>query len=745
MFVERKNPNKPKHGITSGDLWMAGGKILKIEIKEDGNTLIISSTTDDGADYRVRDEITGELTEPTIEWLRTQYKEGRAEPIGQPKDVEQYLVRNEVCDLADRPQLLALYRLACRAIDAGIKRTDTACAAWLAENYGTMASDNDTPLPSGCTLRRQMSLILKNGRNPSSLVRPRGRKWGQSPLCPQVDAFLTESALYYWAGPGVLQRDARTYLEMKIAKFNADHPERDPLKLPSAEALRERIRRFASAETARTKFGAEEAASRYRGSGPTIDVQNLLQLVLMDATNLEQIMALSEEHALPATRVRLAAMLDLKSHVLVGWHIYVGPNRTEASVEAIISTMCPPDVSPEMLAVHKDLAWLFGKPGAILCDNEKALIGHQTIASLNDLGIDVKPTKVAYPQGKAILERLFRTLKQRLARLPGTVVDPKRAKMMDYDFKGIRCLTIHQLREIFAQVVAEYHTTPSSALGGETPLQCWQRLAALHPPKVFGELSHVRRCLARRGNGLLTRDGIEVNGVRYRDRYPNAIKNVLQSSVSRLLSSYAQTDSARFNRKDNSVTAKVEYRIPPGNIDTLQIQDPINKEWVTLYSTQPDYTFKLSEWEHKEFQKQAKLRNERFVTQAQRLASKEATLRLIEKMLPDVAFQQRRTLAALYVNETVKERAGSSLTLGIPADLQLPADSSEQTIIDSGDKRGRSPVSSSSVPADFIPECDRDSGYVDFDSIKLDAKILRDLGISEEDPLDLDGDEGGAA
>jgi len=736
--LEADRPQSPIN-MHLDDMWVVDGTTVRLSEGARPHEIKIVDTIRN-VTMKVRDQKTGELSDPTYEWIRQKYKEGQAWPAGRPKTVEQQQGRYTLADPFTEKKAVALHSLACRALDAGVKCTDRDAMVWLATNFGALPTDKDIRRPSGCTLRRKMAKLKKSGRQLTTLVSVAGRQKGQSPLDPYADALVLEAALYYWSYPNAQQTDAYTWLETKVAQFNTDHPERDPISVPTKETLRKRIHRLRCFETVAKRYGENEAKKQFSGSGEPLLVHDILDIVLMDATTLEQVIAMDDDWQLPACKVRVVALMDLKSHAVLACHVYAGPNRAETSIEAILQAMTPPDVPPDLLLHFPSLAWLFGKPAAILPDNEKALIGPGTVESLAHAGIDVLPAKIEHPQAKAALERFFRTLKQRLAKLPSTIIDPKRAKSMDWDIIGSNCITLQQLRTVVAQVVAEINTMPSKALDGQSALQRWDYFAAKNPRKAFHNLSEVRRVLGRNGTGLLTRDGIEVNGVRYRDR----VRDPNGSVVRRLLNNLAHSEPVRGRRKDGSITIEAKYRISPGNIDTIQIYDSVDQDWVTLNSTQPDYTYNLSEWEHQEFRKQAKARNEAFSTQEQRLASKERTLRVIEEMLPKLAFQQRRTLAALYVNDTVKKLSGTAQALG-PIALDSPEEVSEQATFEAGDKRGRNQPAPKSSDNVQIPNADQIDGDIDFDSIELDLTSLRELGISAEEPLDLPFDAGDAA
>lgn len=150
--------------------------------------------------------------------------------------------------------------------------------------------------------------------------------------------------------------------------------------------------------------------------------------------------------------------------------------------------MTPPDVPVAMLRKHPILGWMFGKYARLLPDNEKALIGPSTLPSINEIGIDVMPAPVGMPTAKAALERFWRSLKDALRQVPGTIIDPRRAKEMDIDAVDAACITLAQLRVLVAQVVAAHNTNPSRGLDGLSPALIWQNNVRNRATREFENL-----------------------------------------------------------------------------------------------------------------------------------------------------------------------------------------------------------------------------------------------------------------
>ena len=187
------------------------------------------------------------------------------------------------------------------------------------------------------------------------------------------------------------------------------------------------------------------------------------------------------------------------------------------------------------------------------------------------------------------------------------------------------------------------------------------RHSAKRATPAFEDVDYVRRLLGRTHRALLTRDGIEFDGIRYRD----------VRLVQDLLDNMSHTADRRAQRKDGSATVEVKIRRQDGNLDTIDVYDTILNDYVTLPSTQPEYTDRLSAWEHDYFRDQAKARREEFKTKEGRLTSKAITLKMIDEMAPQVPFQQRRDMAALYQSHQIDRLSRGMHSGNMPADIVI--------------------------------------------------------------------------
>jgi hypothetical protein len=627
---------------------------------------------------KVRDEITGEIVAPTVAWMREAYAAGILHISGGIESAEKRQARYALLDpdaCADRDGKARFrFSLAWRACSDQVKKTDADFANWLNDNFGKENSDLAFPRPSASTLRRWVRSLEKSEKRIGGLVSLVGRQKGRSQLEPRVDGKTDEAAFWYWARPRAKMVDAEAWLDNEIDQLNAALPDAtgrtELYKKPSKEALRKRINRLRCYETVCAKEGKAAADRQFKSSGEPMLVDEILQVALMDATTLDQLIVFDKDWQLPSCRVRITSLMDCVSHAVFGWAVYAGPNRAETSAQAILSCMTPSDYPEDMVREHPELRNLFGRPAALLPDNETALVGPSSLPGLNEAGIMVLLPPVEMPKAKASKERFYRSLKEALAQLPGTVIDPKYAKDLGYDAVGAAAITLSQLRMIVAQVIASHNVSPCKGLDGMSPLQVWLQHATRRATPAFENLDHVQSVLGRTHKALLTNDCVEFDGIRYREA----------KRLQGLIDNMGNSAARRSQRKDGSATVEVKIRRQDGNLDQIEVYDTVLNEYVVLPSTQPEYTHNLSAWEHDYFRKMAKKRREEFKTQKARLTSKAKTIKMIDTMAPQVPFQQRREMAALYHSTQVRRLAGKCEHMTLPDDVIIAPQITAETL-----------------------------------------------------------------
>lgn len=643
-----------EYGLTAGREFWHGKTRLRLErVEADGGVDLRSCRT--GALVVIRNP-DGSTSRTTVEWMRLEYAAERLASsvlLSESASERQARFLSMDASIATARDRKSTWRhsLAWRACTDKITSTDAACETWLAANYGRQPGDLVYPKPSGSSLRRWMRAMRRGGMRIGTVVSQAGRPRNHSQLPPAIDAAVNEAALYFYsAGPGCSQLAALSYLDELVDKLNLEQLDgARPFTTPSRQTLRLRIEKLECFEMWEAKYGLASAERKYRGAGEPLLVDHVLEICLMDATELEQIVVFDDERTLPCLKMKIVAIMDALTHTIFGWNVYAGPNRTETSAQAVLHCLEPDKFPPRMIALHPNLRLVFGKPAALLPDNEKALVGPETLPGYNAAGIVIIPAPVAMPTAKAALERFFRELKGSLASLPGTLVDPRRASELGFELiEKMAELTMHELRKHVAQAIAIHNTSGSKGLPGRmSPVEMLALRSGTRATDPFEDPSFVRANLCTHFPAYVTRNGVEKDTIRYRDA----------STIDRLFNNNAGRMGGA--RKANGF--EMQARRSDGDMNRIEIFDEHTEEWVALPSTQPGYAAGLSFWEHGQYAQAAKRRREAFGSESARIKSMRETRRLHDEMLPKAKFRQRAKMGALLASPHLRELAGKPI------------------------------------------------------------------------------------
>ncbi len=636
-------------GIVAGDCFEIFGRRIRIDKIHDNKVMELTDLVTFG-NVQIKCEKTGNVIPATLDWLLQHMIRGEISPLDSARPHAEFELRDQYGDpdylRATNPG--SIYRRSvCRRITADeVSRTDEAIATWLTANHGMHPDDEGRPLPAGSTVKRWLREYDEMGDTPYTLVFDRGRKHGFSPLDPVLDGYVHAVAEGFYCSPRTTITSAHDQLSELVERYNATLPEGEPkLRCPSSETVRKRIKKLRNRERLEKKLGKKRAAQLCDGSGEPIRVTHPLEILLADCTHLDQIVTFDTHQELAACRVRLTMGMCLKTGAIVAHKVHPGPERAETTIEMVIDAATPPDVPDWLLERYPIAKWMFGKPRGILPDNAKSLVGPATIQSFLDARIIIHEPPIEMPQAKARLERAFGIIKAKIAHLPGTVTDPKRRTDTDRDAVKEACITLAVLEEVINEVIWTINCT-RPADGSPSPAELWEEHVRGNALPVVTDIKRLRRELGKTMRVSLTYDGIVINSVRYREL----------RGVSRLIDAMAEKSMDDAKRKDGKLAFEVLVKLNPGDIDTIQVFDEDNEDWITLYSTQPEYTRGLTEWEHNTFKRLARQRNEAFNTEKERKATQYRLFASIEEKVPKLAFQRRRDIANLALLQEAKKR-----------------------------------------------------------------------------------------
>lgn len=182
-----------------------------------------------------------------------------------------------------------------------------------------------------------------------------------------------------------------------------------------------------------------------------------------------------------ARTVYLVHAIDACTGYPVGWHLVIGAPREADSIACVEMYLTPAKAArfKELKIAHA--LNLYGTPAQIIFDNGPECKGGRIIR-LEVIEIDIKHCKAKEAQGKPFIERLNRTLKEALQRLPGCTRFNGKDGMRDPEALGEELMTIDMLENWLVRWLYEdWVNTPLDRLRwdelldetvkGKTPLE----------------------------------------------------------------------------------------------------------------------------------------------------------------------------------------------------------------------------------------------------------------------------------
>ncbi|PWE49081.1 transposase [Thioclava sp. NG1] len=302
-----------------------------------------------------------------------------------------------------------------------------------------------------------------------------------------------------------------------------------PLPVPSKETIRKRILAFSPFEVCVAREGRDVAAKKFHPVGGGLALSRPLERVEMDDWTVDLLTIARHaglEAALPPELLQELALDGKKKR----WHLCVAICRTTRCIVGMsLSNSAPTSAAIQCLkmvvrdkgkwadAVGALDAWdMAGRPDLLVTDCGSQFASLLFQMATQDLSIDFERAAAGLPQLRATIERLFRTVStQLIGRLSGRTFSDVVSRG-DYPAEERAVLTLDDFTAILIRwVVDVYHNTPHEGLGGETPRECWRRLAGTVGVRPCPDARTLRLALGERWERTLSKQGLRVLNLYY--------------------------------------------------------------------------------------------------------------------------------------------------------------------------------------------------------------------------------------
>ena len=497
--------------------------------------------------------------------------------------------------------------------------------------------------PHPRTVRRWLTERGSPGDRPfRQMMSQSGRVKRRQRLPTIVHDRMNAFALLYWADRSVAISDAYARLIKALGEIDAG---RDiPLPRPSKEAFRKLVRSLECFDTYKARYGKQLAKARFEGCGEGLRASRFLELGCLDHKLLDNVVVIDLDQRLPMGRPWLTAIIDVYTRCIVGFVITFEPPSLYSVTECIKRANSPKLQLFGSTSRRPGLANIFGRFDEIVVDNGLELVGTAFEDAGADCGFSIRWAPVRSPTYKAVIERFFRTIDDRLLhKLPGSTLNPKALRELEIDPENDAVLTIEQLESLIWELIDLYHQEIHSGINA-CPLQLWE-----HDEKAYGidVIADVRQLDKMAGamepNRRLTRAGIEFLGLQYHEA----------GATSQLLNDLAGIAPQRGAGKGaRSHIVKIKYN--PANLGEIHVWNERRSRYDTLPSTEPEYANGLSKKQHELIREFAAQRNEAFSSRQDRLYRRAELSLRVEELMPGQGRKNRRTIARLVQSPTVQ-------------------------------------------------------------------------------------------
>lgn len=605
--------------------------------------------------FKVLDEVTGELRIPDTRWLDDMLRQGRLrtlddQPVRTPDraalemDREQILEKDPYAEM--RRDLLRKVAETGNAI--GNPDLGSVVSKIWREQFEARAEAISIARPDVARMRCPKTSTIRTWlRKIDPLIATLAQvmhKTGIGKRRPRLDPGIVEALKkaveWFYDKSGRKVIDVRGEVKRLVDLHNLQRAKDNlsPLPCPSDETVRRYVAAGENRDSFARKYGEKAARSRWDGQGQSLTASKILAVALIDDTVLDAVAVFDADRNMPAGRPWLTVIMDVYSRAILGWMLDFVPPNHHTAAETLRRANRPKTIRPDKLARRPVLAKINGKPDMLIADNGTGFASPAFQQVCADLGITLQLASVGTPRAKAMLERFFYTLKTfLLEKLPAYTFTPTLLKEFDIDPQKEAALTLSELVLLLQTFIDAYHITQHSGIGVPPALK-WQSSMEIHGRDMILD---ERRFNISTGvtlhNRRLYRGGIRVFGLVFRDM-----------TVSRLLNDdLVAAEPSRKRVSSGAAVATVRIKYNPADLRCVWVWNHVSSLWVELPCTDPEYAAGLTLWQHRQIQAWAKRRSLAFTSVEERMEARRQLNELIVELAPDMPSRERRAVARM--------------------------------------------------------------------------------------------------
>ena len=387
----------------------------------------------------------------------------------------------------------------------------------------------------------------------------------------------------------IIERVAEEYYET-MQKPNMQHAiekvqmncQDAKIPCPSDRTIRRRIGRRDLYHATAKREGVQIARNRlgtvYGKSHE--DLNQPLGLVEMDHTKLD-IELVDDDKRLNIGRPSLTIALDVFSRVIMG--IFVSFEEVSLLTAGLCMehAMFPKNDWLQKYKIKND--WpVWGKPFCLHVDNAMEFRSHGLNDFCKEYSVRLEYRPVTKPHYGGHIERVIRTLNDRIHTLPGTTFSNIKQKGM-YDSDKNAFMTLSGFQSWLGEYITGHYLKKVHSSLGMTPLEKWNQgirgnknRVGIGTPPILSNREYVCATLLPTYERSLTREGIVIDYVYY---------------------SSLELHTFRYQRENRKERSKVIVKRDPRDISCIKVLNKDRKRWLEVpYRNNTNPSVALWEW-----------------------------------------------------------------------------------------------------------------------------------------------------
>jgi putative transposase len=446
-----------------------------------------------------------------------------------------------------------------------------------------------------------------------------------------ADQTLSTELERYWDSPRVTPKQVWARVVRTIADKNAGFAVLPEHRIPNIaySTVWRRCQTGMTFERARRRYGAKEAARRFKAIKGSLEAERLLDLAIMDHTDVDCWVIDDVTHQ-PIGRPRITFLIDLCSRYPLGFSIGWKSASLEAAVDCLRHAL-PKKVNLRANYPEIEHEWLaYGQPREILVDQGLEFVGSSFEDICADLGISIRIAPVRTPEYKGAIERFIGTFnRQALHPLQGSVPGkPQALQALGINPEKDAIFFLSELEALVNKWIVDVYARETHRTLNAAPAKVWLDRRKTDPIELCPDLNALNAACSKVVKRVLTRGGVELNNLTYRSE-----------AVSGLL------EDLRPRAKKRNVSAfgvEVKAKYHSNDLGHIYVWNQVKGEYVKLPCTKLKYADGLGEHHHGKIREWANETNREFTTEADMCRARVELHEMMDTIVADKVRDRKR-------------------------------------------------------------------------------------------------------